>query len=78
VAQTVTLSPEGQIAIPPEIRESLHLKPGWRLELELRGNSIVLKPRGWQEFRGVFRGASLTRALSEERTLDREIEVLDL
>ncbi|MGH9620942.1 MAG: AbrB/MazE/SpoVT family DNA-binding domain-containing protein [Bryobacteraceae bacterium] len=75
MAQTVTLSSKGQVVIPLEVRELLHLKAGERLELELRGNSIVLKPRDWRQFRGMFHGGELlTRALSQERSFDREAE----
>ncbi|MCX6179591.1 MAG: AbrB/MazE/SpoVT family DNA-binding domain-containing protein [Chlorobiales bacterium] len=36
--QTVTLSPKFQIVIPRHLRESLHLRPGWKLQVfEYRG-----------------------------------------
>jgi len=30
---SVTISPEYQISIPPEVREKLHIQPGQRLEI---------------------------------------------
>jgi AbrB family looped-hinge helix DNA binding protein len=40
---TATLSPEGQIVIPPALRESAQLKPGDTLEVQLYKGTIVLR-----------------------------------
>jgi AbrB family looped-hinge helix DNA binding protein len=54
---TVTLSPEFKIEIPQEMRESLGLKPGQRLQAFQFQNRIELIP--WMpmhEARGMFPG----------------------
>jgi len=54
---TVTLSPEFKIEIPPEIRESLNLKPGQRLQAFQFQNRIELVPwMSMHEARGMFEG----------------------
>lgn len=41
----VTLTSKGQMTLPKDIRDDLHLKPGDRLLIEKRGDEYVLKPR---------------------------------
>jgi AbrB family looped-hinge helix DNA binding protein len=38
------ISSKGQVVIPKEIRESLHLKPGEVLNISREGRRIVLEP----------------------------------
>ena len=42
--KAVTISSKGQIAIPKEIRDSLHIKSGDRLVYKVDGGRIVLEP----------------------------------
>lgn len=37
----VTLSPDGRLPLPRELRESLGLRPGDRVELRLRDDGVV-------------------------------------
>ena len=39
-----TVDKFGRIVIPRRVRESLGLRPGTKLELELFGDEVVLKP----------------------------------
>ncbi len=39
-----TLSPKYQIVIPKEIRKSMNLKPGQRLQFRIRNNHIEIEP----------------------------------
>ena len=42
---TATLTSKGQVTIPKQVRESLHLHSGDRIEFSIRGNSeALLKP----------------------------------
>ena len=59
----VKLTSEGQITIPPEIRQQLKLQSGDEILLILEGNDLklrVLKPRRISEFYGAL-PASLPR-----------------
>ncbi len=40
---TALLSTKGQLVIPSRIRKALHLQPGDRVELELDGQSLVIR-----------------------------------
>jgi AbrB family looped-hinge helix DNA binding protein len=56
------LSERGQVVIPKKIRDSIHLNKGDELEIEVKGDSIVLKPlkrfkaRKWQDYAGIGEG----------------------
>ncbi|HEY1731452.1 MAG TPA: AbrB/MazE/SpoVT family DNA-binding domain-containing protein [Terriglobales bacterium] len=51
--EKVTISSKGQIAIPKHVRDSLNLKEGTKLTLEVRGQEIVLsKGDAWRKLRG--------------------------
>lgn len=41
---TVTVSDKGQVVIPARIRHRLGIKPGTRLDFELEGDSIRVRP----------------------------------
>ena len=68
-----TVSSKGQIAIPKAVREQLNLKPGTEVELDVQGQTllmrrIVSKFPDWRTMRGMVKtGPSLTKALEEER-----------
>ncbi len=54
---TVTLSPKFQVVIPQEIRESLHLKAGQKLQMiNFEGQIVVVPLRPIKEMRGAFKG----------------------
>ena len=40
---TTILSTKGQLVIPTELRKALHLQPGDKVAIDLRGDSLVLK-----------------------------------
>lgn len=42
--RAATISSKGQIAIPKEVRDALHIETGDRFTIEVSGNNIVLKP----------------------------------
>jgi len=42
--RAATISSKGQIAIPKEVRDTLHIETGDRFTIEVSGNNIVLKP----------------------------------
>jgi len=56
------VSDRGQVVIPKKIRESIHLNKGDELEIEVKGDTIVLKPlkrfkaKKWQDYAGIGEG----------------------
>lgn len=40
----ITLSTKGQVIIPAEMREDLHLIPGTKLAIRREGDAIVMRP----------------------------------
>ena len=67
----VTVSPKYQVVIPQEIRRSLDIQPGQKLQMIQYGNQIVLIPiRPIHEARGSLKGID-TDPLREK--VDREI-----
>ena len=76
VAITV-LSTKGQIVIPKQIREALHLQAGMRFSVEIEEDRIVLRPlKGSvaERLYGRLRGVNLVQALEEEHRWEREQE----
>ena len=70
-----TVSSKGQIVIPRRIRERLRLEEGARVEIELSGTAVVLRPirsgtKGWRRWRGAFAGRGLLKALADEHAAD--------
>ena len=58
---TVTISPKYQVVIPKEIRESLGLTPGQKLQAIEYDNRIELIPvRPLSEIRGFLKGIDAT------------------
>lgn len=67
--QTVTVSPKFQVVIPKEMRESLKLAPGQKVQALLYENRIELIPvRPIKKMRGFLKGI--------ETTIDRETDRL--
>lgn len=63
--ETVTVSPKFQVVIPKEIRESLKLTPGQKIQALLYENRIELIPvRPIKKMRGFLKGI--------DTTIDRE------
>jgi len=67
--QTVTVSPKFQVVIPKEMRESLKLAPGQKVQALLYENRIELIPvRPIKKMRGFLKGI--------DTTIDREADRL--
>ena len=59
--ETVTVSPKFQVVIPKEIRESLNLAPGQKIQALLYENRIELIPvRPIKKMRGFLKGIDTT------------------
>ncbi|MFZ5573439.1 MAG: AbrB/MazE/SpoVT family DNA-binding domain-containing protein [Thermodesulfobacteriota bacterium] len=55
--QTVTVSPKYQIVIPKTVRESLHLRPGQKMQvIEYDGRVELIPERDIKELRGFLKG----------------------
>jgi len=66
--ETVKISPKYQIVIPRRIRESLHLRPGQRLQIMEIGNRIELIPeRRIEEMEGFLEGIDTEVPREEDR-----------
>ncbi|MBI5814376.1 MAG: AbrB/MazE/SpoVT family DNA-binding domain-containing protein [Nitrospinae bacterium] len=56
------VSERGQVVIPKKIRDSIHLDKGDELEVEVSGETIILKPvrrfkaRKWRDYAGIGEG----------------------
>jgi AbrB family looped-hinge helix DNA binding protein len=54
---TVTVSPKYQIVIPKSIRETLHLRPGQKIQVvEYEGRIELIPERDIKELRGFLKG----------------------
>lgn len=67
--EIVRLSSKGQLVLPKIVRERLALEQGQELNVELKGNKIILEPvrqktgkKDWRRWRGSLKGE---RALQE-------------
>ena len=61
VMETITVSPKFQVVIPKEIRESLKLAPGQKIQALLYENRIELIPvRPIKKMRGFLKGIDTT------------------
>jgi AbrB family looped-hinge helix DNA binding protein len=66
----VTVSSKNQIVVPREAREALRLKPGAKLQVVVRGNTVILyrKPKSVaRALAGAARGTYPVHYLEEER-----------
>jgi AbrB family looped-hinge helix DNA binding protein len=56
------VSERGQVVIPKKIRETVHIGKGDELEIEVVGDTVVLKPirrfkaNKWQDYAGIGEG----------------------
>lgn len=63
-----TISPKSQVIIPRELRESLHLKPGQKVELIQYENRIEMIPvRDIRKMRGYLKGIDTTVEREKDR-----------
>ena len=55
---TIEIDKAGRVVVPKQIRDTLHLTPGTKLNIRIEGNEIVLKheakPRGLYRKRGLL------------------------
>lgn len=66
--KSVKVSPKYQVVIPKEVRESMDLKPGERMQVFQIGNRIELVPiRPLRLMRGFLRGIDTTVEREEDR-----------
>ena len=64
---TVTISPKFQVVIPKEVRESMSLKSGEKLEVVQYGHRIELIPiKGVKSLKGLLRGMNTNFVRDEE------------
>lgn len=65
------VSSRGQVVIPQQVRERLHLKEGTELDVEVERDHLVLRKAktsaDWRTWQGKLKGVDLTKALKEER-----------
>lgn len=66
--QTVTVSPKFQVVIPKEIRKSLNLRPGQRMQvIEYEGRIEFVPERDISELRGFLKGVNTEFDREEDR-----------
>ncbi len=65
---TVTLSPDFQVVIPPAIREALHLTAGEKLRVLHYADRVEFIPvRSVRQMRGFLRGMDTTITREDDR-----------
>ena len=66
--RTVTVSPKYQVVIPRELRDSLHIKPGEKIQMLQYGNRLELIPvRSIKKMRGFLKGIDTTVKREKDR-----------
>ena len=66
--QTVTVSPKFQVVIPKSIRETLHLRPGQKMQVvEYEGRIEFIPERDIKELRGFLKGINTKFDREEDR-----------
>jgi len=66
--QTVTVSPKYQIVIPKMIRQTLHLRPGQKMQVVEYDRRIELIPERYiKELRGFLKGINTEFERGEDR-----------
>ena len=66
--QSMTLSPKYQITIPKTIRETLHLRPGQKIQvMEYAGRIELIPERYIKELRGFLKDINTERLREEDR-----------
>ena len=59
--KTVTVSPKYQVVIPQELRDSLHIKPGVKVQVLQYENRLELIPvKSIKKMRGFLKGIDTT------------------
>ncbi|WP_188258933.1 AbrB/MazE/SpoVT family DNA-binding domain-containing protein [Azospirillum tabaci] len=67
----IEVGPNGELALPQDLRERLGVKPGDRVELILRDDrSVVVRPRPHSLDDLIGSGGTFTRVLSQEEMDD--------
>ena len=66
--RTVTVSPKYQVVIPRELRDSLHIKPGEKIQMLQYENRLELIPvRSIKKMRGFLKGIDTTVKREKDR-----------
>jgi len=66
--ESVKISSKYQVVIPKKIRESLHLKPGQKIQMIEYGNRIEMIPaKSIAEMRGFLKGINTDFEREEDR-----------
>jgi AbrB family looped-hinge helix DNA binding protein len=66
--QTVTVSPKYQVVIPKMIRQTLHLRPGQKMQvIEYEGRIELIPERDITELRGFLKGINTEFEREEDR-----------
>jgi AbrB family looped-hinge helix DNA binding protein len=66
--QTVTVSPKFQVVIPRNVRDSLHLRPGQKMQVvEYEGRIELIPDRDISELRGFLKGINTEFVREKDR-----------
>jgi AbrB family looped-hinge helix DNA binding protein len=66
--QTVTVSPKFQVVIPRDVRDSMHLRPGQKMQvIEYDGRIEMIPERDITELRGFLKGINTESNKEEDR-----------
>jgi AbrB family looped-hinge helix DNA binding protein len=66
--QTVTVSPKFQVVIPKSVRETLHLRPGQKMQVvEYEGRIELIPERDIKELRGFLKGINTEFEREDDR-----------
>lgn len=66
--QTVTVSPKFQVVLPRYLRESLHLRPGQKIQVvEYKGRIELIPDREISDLRGFVKGINTDFEREKER-----------
>ena len=66
--QTVTVSPKFQVVIPRDVRDSMHLRPGQKMQvIEYDGRIEMIPERDITELRGFLKGINPESNKEEDR-----------
>jgi AbrB family looped-hinge helix DNA binding protein len=72
------LSERGQIVIPKKIRETIHVQKGDEFEIDIVGESIILKPvkrfkaQKWQDYAGIGEGIANKYLMDKRKEKKKE------
>jgi len=69
------ISEKGQITLPSSIRKKANIHPGTRVEVELRGDEIIIHPvKPLHELSGVFHQYAVGKGNDYERIRESAME----